>query len=80
MLQSSFAKWGPESVCSICSWNDQPEICSDERNKEWGEFRNKVIDYQCNTGNKVDYNTAPTIHESPQFYCLDEEYSPFLKS
>lgn len=81
VLQTSFAKWGPESVCSICSWRDQPKVCSDKRNKKWGKFRNKVIDYQCNTGsNKVDYNTAPTIHESPQFYCLDKNiWSPSLK-
>ncbi len=73
VLQSSFAKWRPVSVCDICIWKNQPNVCSDERNGEWGEFRNSVADYQCLLGgNRVDYNQAPTVHETPEFYCLDE--------
>jgi hypothetical protein len=72
--QSQFAKWGPESVCSICRWKDEPSVCNDERNLSWGGFRNQVADYQClSGGNRVDYNEAPTVHEAPEFYCLDPQ-------
>jgi hypothetical protein len=78
--QSSFSKWGPESVCSICSWRDKPDVCSDQKNLEWGRFRNFVADYQCTLGgNRVDCNDFPTIHEVPEFYCQSPEiWSPNL--
>jgi hypothetical protein len=72
--QTSFAQWGPESVCSICVWKNHPEICSDERNLSWGRFRNAVSDYQClSGGNRVDFNDDPRVHEVPEFYCLDTD-------
>jgi len=72
--QTAFSKWGPESICSICRWRNEPSVCSDERNLEWGKFRNSVADYQCLLGgNRVDYNDAPTVHEVPEFYCLDKD-------
>ncbi len=75
VTQSSFARWGPESVCAICRWHDVPEVCSDRRNTDWGTFRNSVTDYQCLLGgNRADFNTAPTVHESPEVYCLDKDF------
>jgi hypothetical protein len=72
--QTAFSKWGPESVCSICRWRNEPSVCSDARNLEWGKFRNSVADYQCTLGgNRADYNDAPTVHEVPEFYCLDKD-------
>ena len=71
--QTSFSKWGPESICAICPWRNQPTICSDGRNLNWGAFRNSVADYQCLLGgNRVDFNNASTVHEVPEFYCLDQ--------
>lgn len=71
-LKSSFSKWGPINTCKeVCKFYDQPQICSDGLNKEWGEYRNRVADYQCNLGNKVDYNDSPKVFESPWVYCLD---------
>ena len=73
--QTSFAKWGTESVCSICIWRNVPTVCSDERNLAWGQFRNTVADYQCTLGgNRIDYNDAPTVHEVPEFYCQDSGF------
>lgn len=73
--QTAFSKWGPTSACSICTWKDNPDVCSDEKNLAWGAFRNEVADYQCLLGgNRVDYNHAPTVHESPEFYCLDKTF------
>jgi len=70
--QTAFSNWGPETVCDICPWRNDPTICSDERNLNWGRFRNSVADYQCLLGgNRVDFNVAPSIHEVPEFYCLD---------
>lgn len=72
--QTAFSKWGPESICAICSWRNEPSVCSDERNLAWGRFRNSVADYQCLLGgNRVDYNDDPRVHEVPEFYCLDKE-------
>jgi glycosyltransferase involved in cell wall biosynthesis len=75
VLQSSFASWGPEPACEICPWRTRPEICSDDRNRAWGELRNSLADYQVTTGgNRKDWNDDPRVHEVPEFYCLDEDF------
>jgi hypothetical protein len=72
VTQTMFSRWGPESVCSICRWQNEPAVCSDERNLNWGRFRNEIADYQCTLGgNRVDCNDNPAVHEVPEFYCLD---------
>ena len=72
--QSSFSKWGPESACSICHWQNNPDVCSDEKNLAWGKFRNEVSDYICLLGgNRADYNDDPLAHEVPEVYCLNPE-------
>lgn len=74
VLQSSFDAWGPEPTCEICPWRNVPHICSDETNRAWGELRNSLADYQVTTGgNRVDWNDDPSVHEVPEFYCLDPE-------
>jgi glycosyltransferase involved in cell wall biosynthesis len=75
VLQSSFDAWGPEPTCQICPWRSVPAVCSDERNRKWGELRNSLADYQVNVmGNKVDFNDDPRVHEVPEFYCLDPDF------
>ncbi len=70
--QTAFSQWGPVSVCSICRWRNEPTVCSDERNLQWGAFRNKVADYQCLLGgNRVDFNNDASVHEVPEAYCLE---------
>ncbi len=75
VTQTSFARWaGPESVCAVCRWRNTPAVCSDERNRAWGEFRNTHADFQMLLGgNRADYNLAPNIREVPHAYCLDPE-------
>src|SRR3954469_12698056 len=73
--QTSFASWGDRPVCLDCPWRDRPDICSDDRNLAWGRDRNRLADYQCTTGdNRKDFNDDPTVHEVPEFYCLDPEF------
>ena len=73
--QTAFSKWGPVSVCNICVWKNNATVCSDVRNLTWGKFRNEVADYQClYGGNRVDFNDAPTVHEVPEFYCLNTDF------
>ena len=75
VAQTSFASWGDRPVCLDCPWRDDPQICSDERNLEWGRNRNRLADYQCNFGgNRKDYNDDPSVHEVPEFFCLDPEF------
>lgn len=72
--QSAFSKWGPEPVCDICRWKNEPTVCSDERNLAWGKLRNELCDYQVTLGgNRADYNADPRVHEVPEFYCLDPQ-------
>ncbi len=74
VAQSSFRTWGPEPVCDSCSWQHVPAVCSDERNLAWGKVRNSLADYQlANGANRKDYNDDPTVHEEPEFYCLDPD-------
>lgn len=73
--QTSFSSWGPESVCDICVWKNNPAVCSDEKNLKWGKVRNELADYQITLGgNRKDYNDGPRVHEVPGFYCLDHEF------
>ena len=73
--QTSFASWGETPVCSDCPWRERPDICSDERNLTWGGFRNSVADYQVLVGgNRIDFNDDPSVHEVPEFYCLDPDF------
>ena len=72
--QTSFASWGETPVCVDCPWRERPDVCSDELNLAWGEFRNSVADYQILLGgNRIDFNDDPTVHEVPEFYCLDRD-------
>lgn len=72
--QTAFSRWGPRSVCGICRWRTEPTVCSDERNLAWGRFRNSLADFQILFGgNRADYNIGPTIHEVPEYYCLDTD-------
>lgn len=72
--QTAFSKWGPHSVCAICPWRNRPDVCSDEGNLAWGQFRNSVSDYQCTLGgNRADCNMDPRVHETPGFFCLDPD-------
>jgi glycosyltransferase involved in cell wall biosynthesis len=79
--QTAFSRWGPDSVCAICRWQNEPKVCSDERNLSWGEFRNSVADFQCLLGgNRVDFNDDPRVHETPEAYCLEPEvWDPTLE-
>jgi hypothetical protein len=74
VTQTRFAQWGPWTVCNDCPWRERPDICSDERNAAWGRFRNEHVDLQiiCG-GNRVEFNDDPTVHDVPQFYCLDPD-------
>lgn len=73
--QTSFGKWGPESVCDICPLKNNPKVCSDEKNLRWGKIRNELADYQITLGgNRKDYNDDPRVHEVPGFYCLDHNF------
>ena len=75
VAQSSFAAWGDRPVCLDCPWRERPDVCSDERNLQWGHDRNRLAHFQCNFGgNRKDYNDDPTVHEVPEFYCLDPEF------
>ena len=72
--QTSFASWGERPVCTDCIWRTNPVVCSDAKNLAWGKLRNELCDFQVNAGgNRVDYNLDPSIHEVPEFYCLDPE-------
>ena len=74
VAQSSFASWDPVPACSLCPFRDRPEICSDDRNLAWGEFRNRMADLQATTGgNRADFNNDARVHEIPEFYCLDPD-------
>jgi hypothetical protein len=73
--QTSFSRWpGPEVVCDICRWRDRPDICSDSRNLEWGERRNRLADVVLTEGgNRADWNDSPKVRDVPEFYCLDPQ-------
>jgi hypothetical protein len=75
VAQSSFGSWGDRPVCLDCRWRHHPEVCNDDKNLAWGQFRNSVADYQVLIGgNRIDYNDDPHCHEVPEYYCLDPDF------
>lgn len=73
VLQSSFRAWPWYPTCDDCPFQQRPDVCSDERNRAWGEVRNELADYiGLLGGNRADFNVAPNVHENPWVYCLDE--------
>ncbi len=69
----TFSTWGPHNVCSICAWNGT-KVCTNSDAERWGKFRNFMSDFQIlSGGNRADYNLNSSIHEVPEFYCLDKE-------
>jgi glycosyltransferase involved in cell wall biosynthesis len=71
---TSFRTWDKDPVCNICRFRDEPSVCSDEKNLAWGALRNYLVDFQVLLGgNRIDYNIGPTVHEVPEFYCLDPD-------
>ena len=73
VLQSSFSKWGPFNVCSICPDRTRPNSCSDHLNTKWGNYRNRMADVQLLLGgNRVDFNISNKIFEAPWSYSLDK--------
>lgn len=73
--QTSFRRWGEKPVCDSCVWRNRPDVCSDERNLTWGRIRNHFADFQINLGgNRADYNDDPSVHEVPEFFCLDPDF------
>jgi hypothetical protein len=74
VTQTSFNKWEPYRVCDICPWQNNPNVCSDEKNSRWGQLRNSLTDYiGTHGGNRVDFNDSPIVHEAPWIYCLDKK-------
>lgn len=75
VLQSTFSKWKPHSVCNDCAWKENPNVCSDGRNQEWGQLRNRYADYiGLLGGNRADFNDASHVHEAPWMYSLDKNF------
>ena len=71
--QTSFNKWKPYPVCDSCSWKNNKDVCSDEKNLKWGRFRNKYADFIGTLGgNRVDFNNATHVFEAPWIYSLDK--------
>lgn len=72
--KTAFSAWGPWRVCDDCNLRDKPLECSDEVNLSWGAVRNELADFQCLLGgNRADFNDDPSVHEVPEFYCMDPE-------
>lgn len=73
--QTTFAAWGPDSPCRICKWRNVPTVCSDEKNRIWGEHRNSLVDVHFLLGgNRADFNDDMRAIEAPEIYCLDSQY------
>ena len=73
VLQSSFSKWLPFNVCSICPDRNNSNSCSDHLNAKWGNYRNSMADVQLLLGgNRADFNIGNNIFEAPWSYSLDK--------
>ncbi|MEQ8320940.1 MAG: hypothetical protein RH946_11785 [Rhodospirillales bacterium] len=74
ILQSSIARW-TGGACNKCSYQNQPEICSDVKNAAWGA---KILTY-CDliSGEMVptlDFLTSPKVCREPLTTALDDKF------
>lgn len=74
--QNSVAKWSKtnsnKSVCDSCRWQNEPTVCSDEKNLEWGKKVDKYCDAIFAEGlPALDYIASSKAIREPVTMCLD---------
>jgi glycosyltransferase involved in cell wall biosynthesis len=71
--QRSFSAWSG-GMCDICPWQDEPSICSDEKNLAWGRKVAEVADILCiETDVMLDYRAHEKVFREPLTFALDPE-------
>ncbi|PPJ63032.1 glycosyl transferase family 1 [Cuspidothrix issatschenkoi] len=78
IAQTTFAQWSAldgRIVCNTCMWQDNPQVCNDEKNLAWGKKVDTYCDLICaETVPALDYvDTNKTIFE-PLSMCLDPDF------
>jgi hypothetical protein len=71
--QTTFRSWSP-SLCANCAWADRPDICSDERNLNWGRKIVAVADLICiETEPALDLKNSPNAFPGPLTFAMDPD-------
>lgn len=72
--QSSFKTWSP-STCANCPWQNEPTICSDTLNLEWGRKLTSVVDLFCTeTDPPLDFKGSKKSFRAPLTFAIDPGY------
>ncbi len=80
MLQSSIARW-TGGACEKCSYQNQPDVCSDVKNAAWGA---KILSY-CDlisgeTTPALDFLMSPKVSREPLTTAVDDQfYNPDIE-
>lgn len=80
VTQSSFRSWSP-TMCANCVWEDNPAVCSDERNLAWGRKLTEIADLFCTeTDPPLDFKGSRQAFRAPLTFAVDPEFwSPRLE-
>lgn len=74
--QSSFRAWSP-STCANCPWENEPTVCSDTRNLEWGRKATSIVDLFCTeTDPPLDYKSSEKTFRAPLTFAIDPDFWP----
>ena len=72
--QSSFYRWS-KGACDFCIYQNQPDVCSDQRNLAWGRKVQMMCDLICIEGDAViDMRSGPKVFREPLTLALDPEF------
>ena len=72
--QSSFYRWS-RGACDFCIYQNQPDICSDQRNLAWGRKVQMMCDLICIEADPVlDMRSGPKVFREPLTLALDPEF------
>lgn len=71
--QSAFRSWSP-TMCANCVWENEPHVCSDDRNLAWGRKLAALVDLFCTeTDPALDFKAAANVFRGPLTFAIDPE-------
>jgi hypothetical protein len=71
--KSAFYEWSKGS-CERCAWKDNPDVCSDKRNGDWGTKLTLLSDLICvETDPTIDFKGGEKVYFEPLTFAVDSE-------
>lgn len=72
--QSIFYEWS-KGGCDRCQWKNQPLVCSDSLNGDWGQKLSLLSDLICvETDPTIDFKGGKRVYHEPLTFAIDPDF------